>query len=119
MPASRRQQGSFCSAERLGEMAVPAKNEQMIVGRHDRSAGDAGGDYQAQWARVRGRLREEFGDAAFRSLLSKMTLFECGGNRARIGLPTRFLREWVAGHYADRIRALWNAENPAITVVDL
>ena len=33
-------------------------------------------DIQAQWARVRGRLREEFGEAAFRSWLKSMTLAE-------------------------------------------
>ncbi|MGO8831479.1 MAG: DnaA N-terminal domain-containing protein, partial [Roseiarcus sp.] len=32
------------------------------------------GDLQSQWARVRGRLREEFGDAAYRSWLKSMTL---------------------------------------------
>ena len=26
-----------------------------------------------------------------------------------ITVPTRFLRDWVAAHYADRIRALWNS----------
>ncbi len=79
----------------------------------------SGGDVQAQWARVRGRLREEFGEAAFRSWLKSMTLAEVDENRVRIGVPTRFLRDWVAAHYADRVRALWNAENAAITAVDI
>src|SRR5260221_9115267 len=48
-----------------------------------------------------------------------MTLFEVTDGRARIGVPTRFLRDWVAAHYADRIRALWNGENPAITIIDV
>jgi chromosomal replication initiator protein len=37
----------------------------------------------------------------------------------RIGVPTRFLRDWVAAHYADRIRALWNGENGAIAAIDI
>ena len=84
--------------------------------------GDAGGassDIQTQWARVRARLREEFGEAAFRSWLRSMTLFDVIDGRARIGVPTRFLRDWVAAHYSDRIRALWNGENPAISVIDI
>jgi chromosomal replication initiator protein len=64
-------------------------------------------------------LREEFGEAAFRSWLRSMTLFEVTDGRARIGVPTRFLRDWVAAHYSDRIRALWNGENPAISVIDI
>ena len=31
-------------------------------------------DIQSQWARVRARLRGEFGDAAYRSWLRNMTL---------------------------------------------
>src|SRR5258708_22521541 len=78
-----------------------------------------GGDVQAQWARVRGRLRDEFGEAAFRSWLKSMTLAEVSDGRVRIGVPTRFLRDWVAAHYADRIRALWSGENAAISVIDI
>ncbi len=76
-------------------------------------------DLQSQWARVRGRLREEFGDAAYRSWLKSMTLYGVDEGRVRIGVPTRFLRDWVTQHYADRIRALWNAENEAITSVEI
>ncbi len=77
------------------------------------------GDLQTQWARVRGRLRDEFGEAAFRSWLKSMTLCEVTDNRVRISVPTRFLRDWVAAHYADRIRALWNGENGGIAAVDI
>ncbi|HEX6842237.1 MAG TPA: chromosomal replication initiator protein DnaA [Stellaceae bacterium] len=78
-----------------------------------------GSDVQAQWARVRGRLRDEFGEAAFRSWLKSMTLAEVSDGHVRIGVPTRFLRDWVAAHYADRIRALWNGENGAIAAIDI
>jgi chromosomal replication initiator protein len=100
---------------------LQAKNEG-ISGRRDRAKADSGSadnDFQAQWARVRGRLRDEFGEAAFRSWLSKMTLFEVADGRVRIGVPTRFLRDWVAAHYADRIRALWNAENSTVSIIDV
>jgi chromosomal replication initiator protein len=76
-------------------------------------------DIQTQWARVRGRLRDEFGEAAFRSWLKSMTLTEVTDGRVRIGVPTRFLRDWVAAHYADRIRALWNGENGTIAGIDI
>ena len=100
---------------------MQSKHEESI-GRRERSDADHGGadtDIQTQWARVRARLREEFGEAAFRSWLRSMTLFEVVEGRARIGVPTRFLRDWVAAHYADRLRALWNAENSTISVIDV
>ncbi|HXP30632.1 MAG TPA: chromosomal replication initiator protein DnaA [Stellaceae bacterium] len=76
-------------------------------------------DTQGQWARVRARLREEFGDAAYRSWLRSMTLHEVKAGRVRIAVPTRFLRDWVAQHYSDRIRALWNTEDPTVMAVDI
>ena len=78
---------------------------------------DAG--VQAQWARVRGRLREEFGEPAYRSWLRSMTLVDLREGCVRIAVTTRFLRDWVAQHYSDRLRALWNAENDTVTNVEI
>ena len=74
---------------------------------------------QSQWARIRAKLRNEFGDAAYRSWLRNMTLQGIEAGRVKITVPTRFLRDWVAAHYADRIRALWNAENQEVAAVDV
>ena len=60
----------------------------------------------AQWARVRSRLLEEFGEAAYRSWLSFLTLREVKDGIIRMEVPNRFLRDWVTVHYADRLRAL-------------
>ncbi|MEZ5648684.1 MAG: chromosomal replication initiator protein DnaA [Alphaproteobacteria bacterium] len=72
-----------------------------------------------QWARVRGRLREEFGDAAFKSWLKPMVLQEVREAEIRIAVPTRFMRDWVANHYGSRLTAIWNEENSAIRAVDV
>ncbi|MFD0388312.1 DnaA N-terminal domain-containing protein [Tistrella bauzanensis] len=39
--------------------------------------------------------------------------------RVTIAVPTRFMRDWVVSHYADRIRVLWSWENPAVRRVDI
>lgn len=72
-----------------------------------------------QWARVRGRLREEFGDAAFKSWLKPMVLQEVRDAGIRIAVPTRFMRDWVANHYGSRLASIWNEENSAIRAVDV
>src|SRR5215470_7102608 len=76
-------------------------------------------EIQNQWARIRGRLRDEVGDAVYRSWLKSMTLAEISGGRVRIAVPTKFLRDWVAAHYANRIRVLWNGENSAIAGIEV
>ena len=73
----------------------------------------------AQWARVRGRLRAEFGEAAFRSWLKPMVLIGQVGSEVRIGVPSRFMRDWVVAHYVDRLRVLWAGENAAIRTVEI
>jgi chromosomal replication initiator protein len=73
----------------------------------------------SDWDRVKGRLREEVGDAAFGSWLRPITLHEIRDGSVRLALPTRFMRDWVVTHYGERIRLLWSAENPAIQTVEI
>jgi chromosomal replication initiator protein len=73
----------------------------------------------AQWARIRGRLRQEVGEAAFRSWLKPVTLVGASAAEIRLAVPTRFMRDWIESHYADRLRQLWSAENPAILAVEI
>jgi len=71
-------------------------------------------DVAAQWVRVRGRLRAEFGEAAYRSWLKPLTLHEVKEGRVRIGVPTDFMRDWVQSQYGSRLLDLWVDENKDI-----
>ncbi|HLI10068.1 MAG TPA: chromosomal replication initiator protein DnaA [Alphaproteobacteria bacterium] len=77
------------------------------------------GKVDAQWARVRGRLRAEYGEAAYKSWLKPLTLKTLDGGQVRLAAPTRFMRDWVVTHYADRIRALWTGENASVQVIEI
>ncbi len=72
-----------------------------------------------EWARVRGRLRAEVGDAAFRSWLKPLTLVGAKNGVARMSVPTRFMRDWVVSNYAERIRILWQDEDVGIERVEI
>jgi chromosomal replication initiator protein len=71
------------------------------------------------WARVRARLRDQVGEVEYRNWLRQMVLAEVAGDEVLIALPTRFLRDWVRAHYADRLRALWQVEDPRLVRVEL
>jgi len=73
----------------------------------------------AQWARVRGRLRGEIGESAFRSWLKPLTLVAERDGVIRLGVPTRFMRDWIASNYADRLRALWKSEAANVGNVEI
>ena len=72
-----------------------------------------------EWARVLGHLKAEVGEAAYRSWLRPMSVERVSGGEAIVTAPTRFLRDWVATHYADRLLALWRAENQLVTSVSI
>jgi len=48
-----------------------------------------------------------------------MALAEISNGHVRLGVPTRFLRDWVLTHYGDRIKSLWSKENDSINAVDI
>ena len=51
-----------------------------------------------QWARVRGRVQNEVGDAEYRAWLRHMTLVGLDGDEITIAMPTRLQRDWVRTH---------------------
>jgi chromosomal replication initiator protein len=72
-----------------------------------------------QWSRVRGRLRTEVGEAAYRSWLKPLTLAGSRNGRLRLAVPTRFMRDWVASNYGSRLFALWSEEDPDIGGIEI
>jgi chromosomal replication initiator protein len=71
------------------------------------------------WSRVRSRLQTEVGDVEYRTWLRQMTLAGVDGDEVTLHLPTRFLRDWVRSHYADKLSELWQQENRRIRRVDV
>src|SRR5690606_11855031 len=72
-----------------------------------------------QWARVRGRLRTEVGEAAYRSWLKPLTLAGSRNGKLRLAVPTRFMRDWVASNYASRLFALWSEEDSSLGGIEI
>jgi chromosomal replication initiator protein len=107
-----------------GSMASDVELTDFGLGERDMSTTtppDRSGPAQLaeQWARIRGRLQQEVGDVEYRTWLRQMTLAGLEGDEIALHLPTRFLRDWVREHYADRLSSLWRSENPAVRFVDI
>jgi chromosomal replication initiator protein len=77
------------------------------------------GAVDAQWARVRGRLRAEVGEAAFKSWLNPLIFDGVRDGAVKMVLPTRFMRDHVMKHYAERLKSLWSGEIPGIRAVEI
>jgi chromosomal replication initiator protein len=76
-------------------------------------------DLEQQWSLVKSQLRSEFGDTAYKTWLAALSLEGIEGSRVRLGVPTRFLRDWISSHYADRIKVLWRRANPVVDGIAL
>ncbi|MGB0670566.1 MAG: chromosomal replication initiator protein DnaA [Rhodospirillales bacterium] len=75
--------------------------------------------FEGQWARVSASLREEIGEAAFQSWIKPMTPRGLIAGTVELTVPTRFMRDWVVAHYADRLVELWRQEDRAAASVSI
>ncbi|UUX52089.1 chromosomal replication initiator protein DnaA [Nisaea acidiphila] len=75
---------------------------------------DMSGDQELCWARVRGRLRTELGDAVFRNWLKPLTFEGIDEGTAIMRAPSPFVRDRVRSQYSDRLRAIWSVEHPDV-----
>ncbi|MEN8197735.1 MAG: chromosomal replication initiator protein DnaA, partial [Pseudomonadota bacterium] len=66
-----------------------------------------------------GKLRTEFGDAAFKSWLKPLTLRELRDGKVHLSVTTRFMRDWISTNYSDRLLNLWQDEAAEVVGVHL
>jgi chromosomal replication initiator protein len=81
--------------------------------------GSLDGRLSAEWNKVLSRLRAEIGEAAYQGWLKPIVVREERGGHVVVAVPTRFMRDWVAAHYLDKMVRYWNAENPAVAAIDI
>ncbi|HIC60697.1 MAG TPA: chromosomal replication initiator protein DnaA, partial [Rhodospirillales bacterium] len=74
---------------------------------------------QTQWYRVCSRLRAEIGDSAFENWITPIKVFGFDGSEVNLGVPSRFMRDWVLANYLDRLNELWNGENSSVQSIAL
>lgn len=76
-------------------------------------------DIKALWERVHNNMRQEFGEAIFRSWLKPLTLRAYYHGTMEVSVPTRFMRDWIQTHYAERISMMCTEENVEIRRVQI
>ncbi len=71
------------------------------------------------WKEIHGNLRNEFGEAVFRSWLKPLTLQACYHGTLEVSVPTRFMRDWIQTHYATRILEMCATVNAEIKRLEI
>src|ERR1700731_4021952 len=72
-----------------------------------------------RWQRVKDQLRNQLGEDVFTSWFGRMELDTADNGTVRLSVPTRFLRTWIQAHYSEHVLAKWQAEDSAITRLEL
>ena len=81
---------------------------------HDTTSTD-----QDRWQRIKKRLCFELGEDVFSSWFGRVECESVDRGMVRLSMPTRFLRKWIQSHYADRVLAHWQVEDPTISRLEL
>ena len=74
---------------------------------------------QERWLRVKDRLRIEVGEDIYSSWFARMELDAVEVETIKLSVPTRFLKSWIQSHYAEKLLACWQSEQPATTRIEL
>src|SRR6266852_639112 len=74
---------------------------------------------QELWKRVKERMRAEVGEDIFSSWFARMDIEGIEGDIARHSVPTRFLRNWINSHYAEKLLGCWQKELSSIARMEL
>jgi chromosomal replication initiator protein len=74
---------------------------------------------QERWTRVKGRLRAELGEDVYSSWFARVDLEGLDEESVRLSVPTRFLKSWIQSHYAERVLACWQSEQPTVGRIEL
>lgn len=68
----------------------------------------------ALWKKIHSSMRQEFGEAIFRSWLKPLTLQAYYHGTMEVSVPTRFMRDWIQTHYGEKILAMCSEANEDI-----
>jgi chromosomal replication initiator protein len=74
---------------------------------------------QERWLRVKERLKAEVGEDIYSSWFARMELDGIEGESVKLSVPTRFLKSWIQSHYAEKLLACCQAEQPTILRIEL
>ena len=71
-------------------------------------------EIQAQWAAVRGKIRQKIGDALFKSWFKPISLISFNSGVLTLSVPNQFIKTRINGEYFDLLKDHWLNQNKSI-----
>ncbi|MCA0405813.1 MAG: chromosomal replication initiator protein DnaA [Proteobacteria bacterium] len=92
--------------------------EAEVAVDHSVAAGEANPAILV-WERVQRRLRAELGEDVYTSWFKCLELAEVRAPLVTLSVPTKFLRNWIQQHFAERIAAHFARENAELSRISI
>ena len=71
------------------------------------------------WARLRKDLKKIIGDTAYNNWLKNLGFLSYEKGILSLSVPTKFLRDWIVNHYADKIKSHCKELNKNIEILKI
>jgi len=66
------------------------------------------------WDKIKIKLKKEVGETAYNNWLKQLNFNSADEDTITVSVPTKFLRDWIATHYADKIKSVSKQYNSKI-----
>ena len=76
-------------------------------------------EIQAQWASVRGKIRQKIGDALFKSWFKPLSLVSFESGKLTLSVPNKFIRTRLTEEYLDLLKENWLNQNQNIDKISI
>jgi chromosomal replication initiator protein len=76
-------------------------------------------DIASVWSMLQQKLKDEYGDATYKSWLSKLEFVDLVSNKVVLSVPTKFMREWIIAHYINSIKNALSSFDSSIIDVEI
>jgi chromosomal replication initiator protein len=106
--------GAFAGALALDVDKTQPAGEAMGKDRQTAPVG-----LKQSWERIGQRLRAELGEDLYSSWFARMEAERFEAGRLMASVPTRFLRNWIEAHYADRLHRICETELGPLDAVSI
>ena len=71
------------------------------------------------WESFKKDLKKVVGDTAYNNWLKKLKFLSLEKNTISLSVPTKFLRDWIVNHYADKIKSQFKELNSDIEILKI
>ena len=69
------------------------------------------------WSNFKRNLKNEVGDIAYNNWLKQLSFLSQNNDTISLSVPTKFLRDWIVNHYADKIKTHCQEFNNKVEVL--